>query len=53
MTNSRHIRHHGIMIDASFRKDGTVEYWTVGSGAGKFYHLEDAKMVAEHRAKRK
>lgn len=52
MKTPRHIRHHGVMIDASFRKDGTVEYWVVEGGIGKFYHLDDAKTVAEHRARR-
>ena len=45
-----HIRHAGVMIDASFRKDGSVEYYTVGSGIGQFYSLEIAKEIAEARA---
>ena len=47
---TRHIRHHGLMIDASFRKDGTVEYYVVQHGLGRFYSLEVAKEIAEHRA---
>jgi len=50
---AHHIRHHGIMIDASFRKDGTVEYYVVDRGMGRFYSLEVAKEIAEHRAARK
>lgn len=45
-----HIRHHGQMIDASFRKDGTVEYYVVQGGMGRFYTLDVAKEIAEHRA---
>lgn len=48
-----HIRHAGLMIDASFRKDGSVEYWVVERGPGRFYSLEAAKEIAESRAKRK
>ena len=48
-----HIRHHGLMIDASFRKDGTVEYYVVEKGQGRFYSLDVAKEIAEHRAARK
>jgi len=47
---SAHIRHAGLMIDASFRKDGTVEYYVVEKGHGKFYSLEIAMEIAEHRA---
>lgn len=50
MNTERHIRHHGLMIDASFRKDGSVEYYVVEKGLGKFYSLDVAKEVAEHRA---
>lgn len=50
---ARHIRHHGLMIDASFRKDGSVEYYVVEGGLGRFYSLEVAKEIAEHRAARK
>lgn len=46
----RHIRHHGLMIDASFRKDGTVDYYVVERGLGRFATLEIAKEVAEHRS---
>ncbi len=46
----RHYRHHGLMIDASFRKDGSVEYYVVERGLGRFATLEIAKEVAEHRA---
>lgn len=45
-----HIRHHGLMIDASFRKDGSVEYYVVEKGIGRFHSLEVAKEVAEYRA---
>ena len=41
------------MIDASFRKDGTVEYYVVEKGHGRFYSLDVAKEIAEHRAARK
>jgi len=47
---ARHIRHHGLMIDASFRKDGTVEYYVVERGLGRFSTLAIAKEIAEHRA---
>lgn len=49
-TEAAHIRHHGLMIDASFRKDGTIEYYVVEKGHGKFYSLAIAKEVAEHRS---
>lgn len=45
-----HIRHHGLMIDASFRKDGTVEYYVVEKGMGRFTSLAVAKEIAEYRA---
>lgn len=45
-----HVRHAGLMIDASFRKDGTVEYYVVEKGHGRFATLEIAKGIAEHRA---
>jgi hypothetical protein len=48
-----HIRHHGVMIDASFRKDGTVEYYVVQGGAGRYYGLHIAKEIAEAVARRK
>ncbi len=47
---ARHIRHHGLMIDASFRKDGTVEYYVVERGLGRFTTLAIAKEIAEHRS---
>ena len=47
---AHHIRHHGLMIDASFRKDGTVEYYVVERGLGRFATLAIAKEIAEHRA---
>lgn len=46
----RHIRHAGLMIDASFAKDGSVEYYVVERGLGRFYSLKVAKEIAEHRA---
>lgn len=48
-----HIRHAGLMIDASFRKDGSVAYYVVERGIGRFYSLDAAKEIAEHRAFRK
>jgi hypothetical protein len=45
-----HIRHHGLFIDTSFKKNGPVDYYVVEGGRGRFYHLEDAKKVAAHRA---
>lgn len=45
-----HIRHHGLMIDASFRRDGSVKYYVVERAAGRFATLEIAKQIAEHRA---
>jgi hypothetical protein len=58
MTNSdnrpaAHIRHKGIMIDASFRKDGTVEYYVVQGSTGRFYGLNVAKEIADSIARRK
>lgn len=44
-----HIRHAGKMIDASFRKDGSVEYYVVEGGIGRFYSLAVAKEIAEAR----
>ena len=46
----RHIRHHGLMIDASFNRAGEIEYWVVEKGHGRFHTLEVAKEIAEHRA---
>ena len=48
-----HIRHAGLMIDASFNKAGGVDYYVVERGPGRFYTLAVAKEIAEHRAKRK
>jgi len=51
-----HIRHHGIMIDTSFKKgsNGTeADYWVVQGSSGRFYSLAAAKEVAEGIAKRK
>lgn len=48
-----HIRHHGLIIDASFNKAGSVDYYVVEGGIGRFYSLEVAKEIAEHRAARK
>ena len=48
-----HIRHKGIMIDASFRKDGSVEYYVVQGAHGRFYGLHIAKEIAESIASRK
>lgn len=56
-TNPAHIRHHGVMIDASY-KGGTrrnpsteIEYYVVEGFTGRFYTLEAAKEIAEHRAR--
>lgn len=49
-TNARHIRHAGLMIDASFAKDGTIEYYVVEGSIGRFYSLAVAKEIAESRA---
>lgn len=48
-----HTRHHGVMIDTSFRKDGTAEYWVVQGSMGRFYSLSAAKEIAESIARRK
>ena len=51
-----HIRHNGVMIDASFlkgSKGAVVEYYVVEGSAGRFYSLEVAKEIAEYRAARK
>ena len=50
MNTAAHIRHAGLFIDASFRKDGSVEYYVVEGGIGRFYSLEVAKEIAEARA---
>jgi hypothetical protein len=48
-----HIRHKGIMIDASWNKDGTVDYYVVQGSRGRFYGLDIAKEIAEGIARRK
>lgn len=48
-----HVRHAGLLIDASFRKDGTVELYVVERGPGRFYSLAVAKEIAEGRAARR
>ena len=50
---ARHIRHHGIMIDASWNKNGTVDYYVVQGSGGRFYGLHIAKEIAEGIARRK
>lgn len=47
-----HIRHHGVMIDTSFNRDGTVEYYVVAGGAGRYYSLAAAREIAAAVAKR-
>ncbi len=47
-----HIRHAGLFIDTSFNKDGSVAYYVVERGIGRFYSLAVAKEIAESRAKR-
>lgn len=48
-----HIRHNGIMIDASFNKTGGVDYYVVQGTNGRFYGLHIAKEIAESIARRK
>jgi len=51
-----HIRHKGVMIDASFLKESNgmiVEYYVVQGCSGRYYSLEAAKEIAEHRAAKK
>lgn len=47
----RHIRHAGLMIDASFA--GSIEYYVVEKGIGRFYSLAVAKEIAESRVARR
>ncbi len=46
-----HHRHAGRMIDTSFAKDGTVDYYVVQGSRGRFYSLAVAKEIAEGLAK--
>ncbi len=46
-----HIRYKGIMIDASFAKDGSIEYYVVEGGIGRFFSLAVAKEIADARSK--
>lgn len=51
-----HIRHKGIMIDASYLKGSNgmvVEYYVVEGSIGHFFSLEVAKEIAEYRAAKK
>lgn len=51
-----HIRHKGVMIDASFlkgSKGAIVEYYVVQGSHGRFYSLDVAKEIAEGIAARK
>lgn len=48
--NAAHIRHAGLMIDASFNKDGSIAFYVVEKGFGRFYSLAVAKEIAEGRA---
>lgn len=48
-----HIRHAGLIIDASFNKAGGVDYYVVEGCIGRYYSLAVAKEIADHRAKRK
>jgi hypothetical protein len=52
-TTKAHIRHAGVMIDASFRRDGSVEYYVVEGSSGCFYSLSAAKEIAEALSRRK
>ena len=45
-----HIRHAGLMIDASFNKDGSIAFYVVEKGIGRFYSLNAAKEIAEARS---
>lgn len=47
-----HVRHAGLMIDASW-KDGAVEFYVVEGGPGRFHTLTIAKEIAEGRAARR
>ena len=47
-----HYRHKGSMIDASFNKDGSIAYYVVEGGHGRFYSLDVAKEIAASRAER-
>ncbi len=49
--SDRHIRHCGVMIDASFNRDGSISHYVVEGGIGHFYSLEIAKEIAEHRSR--
>ena len=46
-----HIRHAGLMIDASFRRDGTVAYYCVERCPGAYLSLNVAKEIAEGKAR--
>ena len=48
-----HYRHKGLLIDASFNKDGTIAFYVVEGGHGRFYSLDVAKEIAASRAERK
>lgn len=48
-----HQRHKGVMIDASFRKDGSVAYYVVAGSSGRFYSLSVAQEIAEAIAKKR
>lgn len=47
-----HTRHAGLMIDTSYNRDGSVDYYVVEGGIGRFYSLSVAKEIAEARAAR-
>lgn len=48
-----HIRHNGKWIDASFRRDGSVDYYVVSGHAGRYMSLKIAKEIAESPSTRK
>ena len=53
---ARHIRHHGVMIDASFAKASrgkVIDYYVVQGSSGRFFSLDVAKEIAEGIAARK
>lgn len=47
-----HIKHAGIHIDTSFKKDGSADYYVVQGSSGRFLTLAAAKEAAEGVAKK-
>lgn len=48
-----HQRHAGLLIDTSYARDGSVDYYVVQGGHGRFYSLSAAREIAEARAARR